>query len=143
MIDRGLVVDDENTVKHYLCKIGYYRLSGYWLPFQKGGSGDDRHKFERPVNFNVILDIYVFDRKLRLLLLDAFELIEVYLRTSLSNHIGPQATPHWYQNPKLFECEEDHAKIVGKIKTDIRHTANNDKKKGERTPPVQHYYDKY
>ena len=49
--------------------IGYYRLSGYALPFQIGGTGAGRHDFKPGVTFDDILDRYVFDRKLRLLVI--------------------------------------------------------------------------
>ena len=62
---RGLEVNDRAAATHYLAHIGYYRLSGYALPFQKGGSGPDRHDFRTDVTFDDILDRYVFDRKLR------------------------------------------------------------------------------
>ncbi|KNG91736.1 Abi family protein [Pseudaestuariivita atlantica] len=68
MIERGLTVENEDEAKHYLHQIGYYRLCGYTLPFQKGGEEYDRHDFREPVAFATILDRYVFDRKLRLLL---------------------------------------------------------------------------
>jgi abortive infection bacteriophage resistance protein len=39
LISRGLVVNDAADATHYLTHIGYYRISGYALPFQIGGAG--------------------------------------------------------------------------------------------------------
>jgi len=105
MIERGLIVEDKDEAKHYLRQIGYYRLCGYTLPFQRGGVGCDRHEFRKPIEFRKILESYVFDRKLRLLLLDAIERIEVSFRAALSNSIAQCHTPHWYQNSSLFNLE--------------------------------------
>jgi abortive infection bacteriophage resistance protein len=143
MVARGLIVEDEAETKHYLQQIGYYRLCGYTLPFQKGGDGVDRHEFREPVGFRAILDRYVFDRKLRLLLLDAIERIEVSFRAALSNSIAQRHTPHWYQNVALFETGYDHAALITELKRQIVHNANTPEKEAQRDIHIRHYYDTY
>ena len=69
---RGLIID--NDVEHYLRNLNYYRLSGYWLPFQ---DNHNTHRFIAGTRFSDVLNLYVFDRELRLLLLDSIERIEV------------------------------------------------------------------
>ena len=39
LVSRGLTVNDAAEAIHYLTHVGYYRLSGYALPFQIGGTG--------------------------------------------------------------------------------------------------------
>ena len=143
MIERGLVVHDADEAKHYLHQIGYYRLCGYTLPFQKGGSGADRHEFKGPVEFHAILDRYVFDRKLRLLLLDAIERIEVSIRASLSNSIAQKHSPHWYLNPALFEAEYDHPGMIREVKRQIGHNAQTPEQVARRDTYIHHYYGTY
>jgi abortive infection bacteriophage resistance protein len=143
MIERGLIVDDEDTTKHYLHQIGYYRLCGYTLPFQKGGGGQDQHEFKHPVEFSTILDRYVFDRKLRLLLLDAIERIEVSFRAALSNSIAQRHTPHWYQNSALFEPGYDHGAMIKQLKHQIVHNATTPEKEAQRDIHIRHYYNTY
>lgn len=72
---RGLVIADEPRAKHYLRFVGYYRLAGYALPFQVNYNADGLHRFLDGVSFEDILDLYVFDRKLRLAVMDAVERI--------------------------------------------------------------------
>lgn len=143
MIERGLVVEDEDEAKHYLHQIGYYRLCGYTLPFQKGGDGHDRHDFREPVEFRAILDRYVFDRKLRLLLLDAIERIEVSFRAALSNSIAQRHTPHWYQDASLFEAGYDHAALITELKRQIVHNPSTPEREAQRDIHIRHYYDNY
>lgn len=143
MIERGLTVENEDEAKHYLHQIGYYRLCGYTLPFQKGGEEYDRHDFREPVAFATILDRYVFDRKLRLLLLDAIERIEVSFRAALSNSIAQRHTPHWYQDAALFEADYDHAALINELKRQIVHNANTPEKEAQRDIHIRHYYDNY
>jgi abortive infection bacteriophage resistance protein len=59
LVSRGLAVNDAAVATHYLTHIGYYRLSGYALPFQVGGTGSDRHNFKPGVTFDAVLDRYV------------------------------------------------------------------------------------
>lgn len=139
---RGLKVSDRAEARHCLHHIGYYRLSGYFLPFQKGGRGPDRHKFIGGTDFRDALDRYIFDRKLRLLILDATERIEVAFRASLSNSIAIKHGPNWYQNPKLFNTNPyfSHAKFIQHIKEQINHDPKNAKK---RDVFINHYYLNY
>lgn len=74
--NRGLITDD--GAEHYLKHLNYYRLSGYWLPFQ---IDTKEHLFKPNTNFSDVLNLYIFDREFRLLLLDAIERIEVSVRT--------------------------------------------------------------
>ena len=65
--ERGLVI----KAIHYLSVINYYRLSAYTLPFQL-----ENPKHQKNTKFEDVLDLYVFDRELRLLVMDAIERIE-------------------------------------------------------------------
>lgn len=143
LIDRGLIIEDHDKSKHYIEKIGYYRLVGYTLPYQKGGNGADRHNFIDGVRFDDIIDRYVFDRKLRLLILDAIERIEVAIRASLSNAIAQNHTPHWYTNTALFDQSYDHNGLIKTIKTQIGHNATTPEQLGKRAVFIKHYYDTY
>ena len=140
---RGMVINDEASALHHLDKIGYYRLVGYSLPFQIGGEGIDRHNFRNGVSFEAILERYVFDRKLRLLILDAIERVEVSIRASLSNTIAQKHTPHWYCNAALFISGFDHAGLVSEIKRQIGHNAATPEKLGKQDIFIKHYYDTY
>jgi len=78
---RGLEIPDHEQAAHYLYHLNYYRLSGYMLPFQEG----TEHHFQAGTTFEHVLNLYLFDRKLRLLLMDAIERIEVSVRTPWAN----------------------------------------------------------
>jgi abortive infection bacteriophage resistance protein len=57
-------------------QVGYCRLSGYWYH-----KADSRGGFHSGVSIEDIRYLYTFDRRLRLLLIDAIERIEVGIRT--------------------------------------------------------------
>jgi len=104
---RGLVVTDDAKALNYLARIGYYRLSGYWYPFRERSElccplpsevmGRKKEgqinrlvldTFKPGASFEKAVDLYVFDKKLRLLVLDAIERIEIALRVDLAHLLG-------------------------------------------------------
>lgn len=87
---RGLAFDDEVRAERYLKHIGYYRLSAYFKSFQgkSGSSHSYKSKFKSNVKFENILSLYIFDRKLRLLILEAIERIEVVARAQWSHELS-------------------------------------------------------
>lgn len=80
---RGLAVTDDAIATSYLERVGYYRLRPYWSPFMI-----HPEKFGAGVEFRHAVQLYVFDKKLRLLFLDAIERIEVAIRVDLAHRIG-------------------------------------------------------
>ncbi len=98
--DRGMHVPDEAAARHYLGVINYYRLAAYWLPFEADHA---THQFKAGTSFDGVLDRYVFDRELRLLLIDAIERVEVALRTQFCYQMGHRYGPHVLLDASLFQ----------------------------------------
>lgn len=96
--ERGMRIDDHAKAEHYLSHLNYYRLAGYWHIFQ---IEDLPHRFRPETTFDHVLNLYVFDRELRLLVLDAIERVEVSLRTQWAYQLAHAAGPHAYTNPEL------------------------------------------
>jgi abortive infection bacteriophage resistance protein len=95
---RGIVVSDDALAQSFLNRIGYYRLSGYWYPYRNStGTGATRvvsDQFRAGTKFSEVVDLYVFDKKLRLLMMDVIERIEICLRVQITlelGKLGPQA----------------------------------------------------
>lgn len=105
LIDRGLVCADRSVALHYLSHLNYYRLGAYWLAFE---ADHGSHQFRPGSRFEDVLNLYIFDRELRLLVLDAIERLEVSVRTSWAYHLAHAHGPHAHLDPALFK--PDHAK---------------------------------
>lgn len=139
LISRGLIVSCRETVKQYLQFIGYYRFAGYWFPFQEESVlvGTNDHKFKAGTTFDQILEHYTFDRKLRVLLIDAIERIEVAFRTTLSNTMCLNHGPHWYLDESLFLVDQyfSHERFLEKLDRYLKDNKN--------LPFLQHYVTKY
>jgi len=99
LLSRGLIIDDASTAAAYLSNISYYRLSAYLLPYKEQGL----NKFKEGVTFDQVLDTYIFDRELRLLVFDAIERIEIAVRTQVI--LQPSLAfggGYWYQDAANF-----------------------------------------
>ncbi len=83
LLDRGLLADRDELIRR-LASVSYYRLSGYLYPFRV----KDGDAYANGTSLKVIWDRYCFDRRLRVLLLDAIERVEVAVRTQLVYHFA-------------------------------------------------------
>jgi abortive infection bacteriophage resistance protein len=96
--NRGLTIADEAKAEAYLQEISYYRLSAYFLPYQKV-----KDQFNTTTNFEQIIATYSFDRELRLLLFDCIERIEVAIRTQFIYAMSTfYSNSHWQDDRSLF-----------------------------------------
>ena len=83
LISRGMIGDRDHIISQ-LSAVNYYRLSGYWHTFRLPSS----HDFSPNTTFDKVWTRYVFDRRLRLCVLDALERLEVYFRGQLAYHFA-------------------------------------------------------
>lgn len=87
--ERNMFIDDERKALNYLERIGYYRLSGYSYSFRQFGvDGQRLDNFVEGTKFSDIIDLFVFDKRLRLLALDALERIELAVRVDIAYLLG-------------------------------------------------------
>lgn len=90
---RGMVVTDDASALVSLERIGYYCLSGYWYPFRKPkaqpvGLAFRDDDFLDGSRFEDAVALYVFDKHLRMLALDALERIERAIRVDVAHLLG-------------------------------------------------------
>ena len=107
LIEHGLVVSDPNVLMRQLEAMGYYRLCAYWHPFKQVDSS-----FVPGTSFDVVWNRYVFDRQLRLAVMDAIERVEgkvVHARGSRMTLLGkrqPTDFSSWRQGLGRLTHEE-------------------------------------
>lgn len=133
LIDRGMQVPDVPRAIHYLTHISYYRLSGYWRLFEDGVTAGD-HRFKAGTHFDQVLDLYIFDRELRLLVIDAIERVEISLRSQWGHILANTHDSHAYLDPSVFRSSAEHAECLSALVRDI--------KKSHETF-IKHYMDTY
>lgn len=103
------------------------------------------HQFIREdITFQDIIDLYVFDRRLRSLVFNELEKVEVAVRTKLSQIYSESSKDsHWYENADLFDAavfkkDRGEKTIFEGIEDDIRTDV-----KRSNEDFIKHYYQKY
>jgi abortive infection bacteriophage resistance protein len=119
LASRGMIIPDRARAFRYLSHISYFRLRGYWIPFERTNSSPN-HAFQEGTTFNDVLDLYVFDRKFRLLVIEAVERVEVSLRAHFANELGLKYGSHFYLDETYLRNAETHAKLIDNLTTEIR-----------------------
>lgn len=102
LMQRGMSIPDRDRARHYLTHINYYRLRAYWLPFEVNNP-NGRHQFCPGTAFDDVLALYVFDRELRLMVIDAIERIEISLRARWAYHMAMQYGPFSHEDSAHFK----------------------------------------
>jgi len=104
LADRGMLMPaDREQAGNWLRRIGYYRLSGYWYPFRERERGNLLEGFRHGTQLSHAFNLYIFDKRLRLLMLDAIERVEVALRVDIALLIG-EADPWAHRSPSTFNA---------------------------------------
>lgn len=121
LINRGLVVDDPSRALSRLTTISYYRLSAYWYPFRVHNKDHAlTHAFKPNTRFEDVVLLYDTDRKLRSLVLDAIEYIEIAVRTRFTYHIGQQYGAFGHTHERHFHPQFNHRVWLNKLDDEVR-----------------------
>jgi abortive infection bacteriophage resistance protein len=142
---------DRESIKQRLATVNYYRLSAYWHPFRLPDPTAPAHKKPTPrlddvmpgTTFDEVWDRYVFDQKLKLIVMEAIERIEVAIRTQLAYRHAHAWTPDAYVTnpaslPRLLGKPHDlpsHRDFCEKIK--------NARRKAKDQAFIKHFEAKY
>lgn len=113
---RGLIINSPDEMNHYLNHVGFYRLSGYWQYLQ---SNNTNHNFITGTTFDQVIELYDFDRELRLLLLGAIERIEVSFRANMINMLCASYGSNWFTNKAIFFSEERMNDVIETINREL------------------------
>lgn len=144
LLDRGMA-GDRALMAERLRAVGYYRLTGYWHPFRKavaqpvelpeGAEPDET--FLPGTTFDTVWRLYAFDRRLRVLMIDAIERLEIALRTQIASHHSKHHGPFGYafdraSRPKFKR--KDFAEFYAGVLEELGRS---------KEPFIKHFYEKY
>ena len=85
---RGMALPNVERAERTLNHVGFHRLSSYWKPFELPPGTGSGALFKKGTSFTEVLVRYMFDQRLRSLLLEAFSYIEVSVRTHWAYQIA-------------------------------------------------------
>ncbi|WP_028670275.1 Abi family protein [Saccharospirillum impatiens] len=115
--DRGLTINDRTGAQAFLRSVSFFRLTPYMRPFQL----DSNHQFVPGTGFRQLAELYDFDRRLRLLVMDAIERAEVATRAQISNHMGANYGSHWYLHSDHFKNQHPQTRLLDDIREKQQH----------------------
>lgn len=99
---RGLIINDINYAIKILSRVNYYRLSAYSLSLRKNDV------FYSEVTFEHVYQLYEFDAKLRHILSEKIELLEIKFRTQIAYFLSMEHGPMSYLKSSLFLNKKHH-----------------------------------
>ena len=134
---RGMVLDRDQAVK-WLGMIGYYRLSGYWYPYRVLADGARTDQFLEATSLEQVVHLYDFDRRLKLLMLDALERIEIGMRCRVVGYTLGLRGPYAYLDPANFERKFARAPAPPKVEP-APQPADSDESAEQEPAPVSRY----
>ncbi len=123
---RGMIIANKDEATSFLECVSYYRLRAYWKPFEF--ERDDNHSgelaFREGLDFNTIKKLYIFDRKLRLLLLDGIERIEVATRALWTNLLAEKYGHHGYLEFAHYSKLSRHVADLNSLKEEYTRSSD-------------------
>jgi abortive infection bacteriophage resistance protein len=119
---RGLTISDAAKAKHYIDNIGYYRLSAYMYPLLR--QPKSAHLYKRNATFEQVMMLYRFDRKLRKLIFNEIEKVEIAIRCAVMQ-ITTEMTgdPFWLTTPSYFSNQNNFSDTLHTIQKEYDHSS--------------------
>ncbi len=114
----GMEIDDVAIAEYWLKHVSYYRLSAYWLYYErsKAGSGP---RFRPGTRFSDVTALYDFDRNLRRCVMRGAEHVEVALRGSWAYQLAQVQDGHSYLDASLYENRAEFHRCLAKLAGDV------------------------
>ena len=131
---RGLIIHDEAQAIAILKRVNYYRLSAYMLSYKK------EEKLTSEVSIRDVYSLYEFDKKLRNLMMEMLESIEIAFRTHIAYLIAHKYGALGYEKPSNFIGKQHHENMMKKLTEEIDRSSEifiaHHKKKYEGLLPI-------
>lgn len=115
---RGLSVGDEAKAVQTLGSVNYYRFTGYALPFTS-----DREHFLPNAAFEDVVEIMRFDARLRDILFEALEAVELDFRARFAYSFSQLHGALGYRDAANFMDSGKHAVSLQKIDAEIERSS--------------------
>ena len=119
--NRGLNIGKALRTERYIRNIGYYRLSAYLYPLLQ--SPKEAHHYKSGSTFQDALNLYRFDKKLRLFLFNEIEKIEIALRSTLANIVAEETgNIFWMTDASMFANPDKFDRTMTLINKELRNS---------------------
>lgn len=127
---------DTDLAHQWLKYVSYYRLSAYWYPARKLTANGVRQDSFRPgTEFRDAVALYEADRKLRALVHDGMERVEIAMRTRVGEALIT-TDPRAYTCPERFRPSFKHQQCMEMLDKRIHRAGRNNE-------AIKHYKSNY
>ncbi len=120
LIERGMEIINREEAERWLSNVSFHRMRGYWAPFEITSKDSGPRAFRDGVTFTAVVERYDFDQRLRNLLLDACEHIEVSLRTQWVHNVAYVSGVGRFAHLNANLFTRYHSDNLGKLQQDYQ-----------------------
>lgn len=118
------------------------------LPYKQSENGIILDTFRDGITWEMIYNLYVFDRKLRILVFDAIERLEIAIRTQIIYQLSHKYGSHWQDrqdifNPPALVTLRNGKTVTIDVYNDIQKHIKEQLHNNKAEVFIQHYRDKY
>lgn len=131
---RNIIINDKERARKILSTVNYYRLTGYALHIKNGQS------YIKGYTIESIFGIYSFDKRMRNILMDVLEAVEISMRTSIAYVLGHKYGPDWYIYSDNFKTGDNNKKYHKKFLEELEREKRNNKRKLFIEHHINNYY---
>lgn len=117
--DRGLIIENEEEAKFLLSNINYYRFTAYLINFKT-----EKERYAEGVTFELITNIYKFDKELRGLIINVLESIEISFRTYISYTLAMRCGASGYLDETNFINRHFHKIFIENLEREKNNNSN-------------------
>lgn len=129
LLERNLIIDDIEFAKSFLYSVNYYNFSGYLFEFRNSDSKYDN------LNFDVVYNVYMCDKRLKSILLYAIEILEHNIKTKFAYVLAHNIGPLGYKDSSNFTNNDKHVKMLEHFQYSVE--------KNRNLPFVKHHLSNY
>lgn len=113
---RGLEIENEDKALDCLRSISYFRLASYWKPME---IEETHHLFRPNSRFEEVVQLYLFDKRLRSLVFATIQDLEVALRTRIIQSFSLPYGAFWFMDRTLFKDEHIYQSCFESIRKEV------------------------
>lgn len=137
---RNMIIENEDECLKILSITNYYRLTAYALQYKV------KDDYNNKISFNEMYQIYMFDKKLRNLIMEILEGIEISLRTYMAYSLAMKYGPEAHKKEEIFDdlnLYNGYVNFKGKHIKGLKDEINNAIYRRRMELFIRHYEDKY
>lgn len=134
----NLRIPNKERAVEILKKVNYYRLTAYGIGLKKK---ENLEKYQDDISIDHLFKLYEFDSKFKNIYIHVIEIIEIQLRTQISNYLALKYGAEGYKDQNNFvlkknkDGENIHSLVINSFEQECQ--------RHKRYPFVKHHLEKY